>query len=201
MILLYFLHNCAAYGCMTFFSDTLNGRKFDGLEKGVLFAIPYILTAVIMVITSRSSDRTGERHWHVATVYIMSGVCLILSVLLSDHFWLSYVLLCFAIPGPFAALAPFWSIPAEVLPRSVIGLVIGIVNAFGNVGGFAGPYFVGWLKKEYETTPAPFGLSSTGVSFGLLGVGMLICAGLVFLLPKGKHKMQAPGSPGLPNRA
>ncbi len=191
MILLYFLHNCAAYGCMTFLSDTL-GKKFTGLEKGVLLAIPYIITAIIMVITSRSSDRKGERHGHVAAVYTMSGVCLILSVLLSDHFWISYLFMCFAIPGPFAALAPFWAIPVEVLPASVIGLVIGMVNAFGNVGGFAGPYFVGWLKKSY---------GNTDIAFGLLGAGMLICAGLVFLLPRPKVKSLPPGMTPLPNRA
>ena len=54
--------------------------------------------------------------------------------------------MCLAIPGPFAALAPFWAIPTETLPRNVFGPVIGLVNALGNTGGFAGPYIVGWLK-------------------------------------------------------
>jgi hypothetical protein len=49
------------------------------------------------------------------------------------------------------------------------------VNAFGNLGGFAGQYFVGWLEKLYHSTAIPF---------IVLGVGMLICAGLAFLLPK-----------------
>ena len=37
------------------------------------------------------------------------------------HFWLSYGFLCLAIPGPFAALAPFWAIPTETMPRAVFG--------------------------------------------------------------------------------
>jgi MFS family permease len=176
MIALYFLHNCAAYGCMTFFTSGLKGQGFSPMQYGILFAIPYALTAVIMVINSWHSDKTHERRGHVAAVYVMSGISLILSVQLRQYFWLSYVLMCFAIPGPFAALAPFWAIPSETLPRNVMALVMGLVNAFGNLGGFAGQYVVGWLARDYH---------STAIAFDALGVGMLVCAGLAFLLPKG----------------
>jgi sugar phosphate permease len=180
MILLNFLHNSAAYGCMTFFTNGLKGRGFSALQYGILFAIPYVVTALIMVLNSWHSDKTRERRGHVAVVYFMSGTSLILSVLARDHFWISYAFMCLAIPGPFAALAPFWAIPSETLPRSVMGAVMGLVNACGNLGGFAGPYIVGWLVKEYHNTT---------IAFSALGVGMLICAGLAFLLPKAKVQM------------
>ncbi|HEV2393471.1 MAG TPA: MFS transporter [Verrucomicrobiae bacterium] len=175
MVAIYFLHNCAAYGCMTFFTASLKGRGFTGLEYGILFGIPYAVTAIIMLLNSWHSDRTHERRGHVALVYILSGVSLVLSVCLKESFWISYALMCLAIPGPFAAMAPFWAIPAETLPRSVMGLVIGLVNAFGNLGGFAGPYIAGWLKLEYHSIAVPF---------NVLGIGMLVAAGLAFLLPK-----------------
>jgi len=175
MIVMNFFHNAAAYGCMTFFTENLKSRHFSALQYGFLFAAPYALTAVIMVVNSWHSDRTRERRGHVAAVYILSGTSLILSVLMRDHFWLSYALLCLAIPGPFAALAPFWAIPTETLPRNVFGPVIGLVNALGNTGGFAGPYLVGWLKTEYHSVALPF---------TALGLGMLLAAGLAFLLPK-----------------
>ena len=203
MVALYFLHNCAAYGSMTFFTNSLKGQGFSPLQYGILFAVPYAVTAVVMVINSWHSDKTGERRGHVAAVYLMSGVSLILSVFfssqlwisyaelqlqmgyphhaffqffVSNHFWISYVLLCLAIPGPFAAMAPFWAIPGETLPRSVMGVVMGLVNAFGNLGGFVGPYIVGWLAKVNN--------HSTAAGFTALGIGMLGCAVLAFLLPK-----------------
>lgn len=175
MVALYFLHNCAAYGCMTFFTNSLRGHGFTALQYGILFAVPYALTAVVMTINSWHSDKTRERRGHVAAVYFISGASLILSVMLSGHFWISYLLLCLAVPGPFAAVAPFWAIPGETLPRNVMGVVMGLVNAFGNLGGFAGPYIVGWLLKEYQ---------STALAFNVLGAAMLICAALAFLLPK-----------------
>jgi MFS family permease len=174
MVALYFLHNCAAYGCMTFLTSGLQGRNFTHFDYGLLFAVPYAVTAVIMIVNSWHSDKTRERRGHVAAAYAMSGTALILSVAFSNHFWFSYALLCLAIPGPFAAMAPFWAIPAETLPRSVMGIVMGLVNAFGNLGGFAGPYLVGWLTKIYHRTDIPF---------NVLGAGMLVCAVLAFMLP------------------
>ena len=175
LIAMYFLQNGAAYGCMTFFTSSLKGRAFTGLQYGILFGIPYALTAVLMVLNSRHSDTTRERRGHVALAYSLSGISLILSVGLREHFWVSYAFMCLAIPGPFTAMGPFWSIPSETLPRSAVGLVIGLVNAFGNLGGFAGPYIAGWLKQEYQ---------SLAVAFDALGVGLLLGATLAFLLPK-----------------
>jgi sugar phosphate permease len=177
MIALYFLHNCAAYGCMTFFTDGLKGKGFSALQYGFLFAVPYAVTAVVMILNSWHSDKTRERRGHVAAMYFISGTSLILSVAARDHFWVSYAFMCLAIPGPFAAMAPFWAIPSETLPRSVMGIVMGLVNAFGNLGGFAGQYVVGWLVKEYQTTT---------IAFNALGAGMLACVVLAFLLPKTK---------------
>jgi MFS family permease len=186
MIVMNFLHNCAAYGCMAFFTDGLKSKNFSPVQYGFLFAAPYAVTAVIMVINSWHSDKTRERRGHVALVYTLSGVSLVLSVLTREHFWLSYAFMCLAIPGPFAALAPFWAIPTETLPRNVFGPVIGLVNALGNTGGFAGPYIVGWLKTEYHSTAIPF---------NALGMGMLLAAALAFLLPKGTRQVQVVAIP------
>jgi nitrate/nitrite transporter NarK len=175
MLAIYFLHNCAAYGCMTFFTGGLKGRGFSALQYGILFAFPYFVTAILMVLNSWHSDKTRERRAHVAAVYALSGTCLVLSVVLRRDFWFSYALMCLAIPGPFAAMAPFWAIPSETLPRNVMAVIIGLVNAFGNLGGYVGNDIVGWLTKKYHSTAIPF---------TVLGAGMLVCAGLAFLLPK-----------------
>jgi MFS family permease len=180
MLGIYFLHNCAAYGCMTFLTEGLRSKSstFTGLESGILFAVPYVVTAVLMVLNSWHSDKTRERRGHAAIAYAVSGVCLIASVLLKErNFWLSYALLCLAVPGPFVAMAPFWAIPAETLPRSVMGSVMGLVNAIGNLGGFFGPDIVGALKQQTQDVAVPF---------KVLGAGMLVAAGLCFLLPRAR---------------
>jgi MFS family permease len=176
MIAVYFLHNCEAYGCMTFFTDTLKDRGYNASQYGVLFAIPFAFTALIMVAVSRHSDKMRERRCHLAGIYFVSGGSLLLSMVFREHFWLSYALLCLSIPGPSAALAPFWAIPTETLPRNVAGMVIGFVNAFGNLGGYAGPFIVGWLKREYG--------GGIALPFTVLGIGAILAGFLSFLLPK-----------------
>ena len=174
MTIIDFIFSCAGYGCMTFFTSGLRDRKFTGLEYGILFAIPYLVTVAVMMVNSWHSDRTRERRGHVAMVMGLSGACLIFSVMTRNHFWLSYAFMCLAIPGPFAALGPFLAIPAETFPRGFLGPLIGTVIAIGNLGGFIGPYFVGWLLDIYHSVSVPF---------VLLGVGMLTAAALAFFLP------------------
>jgi nitrate/nitrite transporter NarK len=59
---------------------------------------------------------------------------------------------------------------------------MGLVNAFGNLGGYAGQHFVGWMKNEYHNTT---------IAFDTLGAGMLVCVALAFLLPKAKPQIRA----------
>jgi sugar phosphate permease len=180
MLPIYFFQNCAAYGCNTFLSEALkgHGKNFTPFQTGLLYAVPYLVAAVFMIVTSRHSDKTLERRGHVALVYSISGVSLIASVLTSRiSFWLSYGFLCFAIQGPFAGLAPFWAIPVETMPRVVVGFVMGLVNAIGNLGGAAGNSLFGWLKKETGDIVVPF---------AVLGSGLLVGALLCFLLPRRK---------------
>jgi len=178
MLIIYFLQNCANYGCMTFLTDALKseGRPPTGLQFGILFAVPYAVAAVCMIINSSHSDRTRERRGHVAVPYAISGLCMIGSVLLKPYsFWGAYVLLCFAVPGPFTALAPFWAIPAETLPRSVLGSVMGLANAIGNLGGFFGPALIGAMKQQTHSIVLPF---------CVMGMALIIAGAMAFLLPK-----------------
>ncbi|HYV26393.1 MAG TPA: hypothetical protein VFA77_02600, partial [Candidatus Eisenbacteria bacterium] len=61
--------------------------------------------------------------------------------------------------------------------RVILGTVMGLVNAFGNLGGWAGNYAFGWLKEETGDIVVPF---------SVLGGGLLLAALLCFLLPKRK---------------
>jgi sugar phosphate permease len=189
MVPICFLMNFCSYGCNTFLTEALKSpeRNFTTLQTSILFAIPYLVTAIVMVLVSRHSDRAQERRMHVAFVYAVSGVCLIASVQAAKHsFWLSFLFLCFAIQGPFAGLAPFFAIFPETLPAGVIGAAMGLVNALGNFGGWAGPATFGWLKQA---------TGGTAVPFTVMGSAILISAALCVLLPKAKSpsaKVSAP---------
>lgn len=62
-----------------------------------------------------------------------------------------------------------------LFPAKVAGGSLGIINALGNLGGFVGPFIVGWLTTQFMTVFA-------GVYFLAI---MLLCGCVITLtLPK-----------------
>jgi MFS family permease len=175
MVAIYFLLNCGNYGYLFWLPSALeSAKKMSHLLVGILFSVPFVVTAIGMVLFSRHSDRKRERKGHVACALAWGGLLLLASVLSSRPApVLSFLLISLVGAGSYGALGPFWAIPTETLPRSVAGSAMGLVNALGNLGGYFGPLVVGYLNQR------------TGnflYAFGLLSVGFLAGAGLSFLL-------------------
>src|SRR5437762_1034235 len=59
MLPIYFLQNCAAYGCNTFLTEGIKGggHQFTGFQTGLLFAVPYVVAAAVMTLNSRHTDK------------------------------------------------------------------------------------------------------------------------------------------------
>ncbi len=175
MVVIYFLLNSGNYGYLFWLPSALESEKhLSNFVVGVLFAIPFVVTGIGMVMISRHSDKKRERKRHVAGAMIWGGVFLLASVLLSPHsFVLSFVAIVVVGAGSFGALGPFWAIPSETLPRSVSGSAMGLINALGNLGGFFGPVVVGYLNKRT-------GNFTSG--FAALGVGFILAALLTWFV-------------------
>ena len=175
MVAIYFLLNSGNYGYLFWLPSALeNAKSMSNLRVGELFSIPFLVTAVGMVLFSRHSDWTGERKRHVAFALAWGGLFLLASVLANRPApALSFVLISLVGAGSYGALGPFWAIPTETLPRSVAGSAMGLINALGNLGGYFGPLAVGYLNQR------------TGnflFAFGVLSVGFLVGSGLALLL-------------------
>jgi len=116
-----------------------------------------------------SSDRSGERRWHTAISMLLIAVGLAFSVLPHGVF-LPMLLFCVAAAGLYGYLPCFWSIPSGFLCGTAAAASIGLINSVGNLGGFAGPYIVGYLTKATHSFTG-------GVLY--LSVCSLMSAGLV----------------------
>ena len=147
-------------------------------------ALPYLAAAIMTVAIGWSSDRTGERRWHVAS-------CLLLGV--AGFAWAAYAhslvaaLLAFGVAavGYFSMMGPFWALPTRVLGGQAAAGGVAIITMIGSLGGFAGPYLTGVFKR-----------STGNFTAGLLVVGGLgaLGAGLCLALPKAaaKEPLQTP---------
>jgi ACS family tartrate transporter-like MFS transporter len=109
-------------------------------------AIPYVVAAVGMVIIGAHSDRTGERRWHVAGSALVGASGFALTALAPATVATSLAALSLAAAGIWGALGPFWTMPAAFLRGTAAAGGIAIVNSVGNLGGFVGPFFVGYVR-------------------------------------------------------
>ena len=88
--------------------------RAGAVTVGRFGALPYLAAAICTVLIGRSSDRTGERRWHIAG-------CLLLAA--AGFGWAAYAhslvsaLLAFGLAaiGYWSMMGPFWTLPTRVL--------------------------------------------------------------------------------------
>ncbi len=131
-------------------------KSFGGLSNmqvGLLAAVPYILAAVAMVWWGYHSDRTGDRKWHLAIAALVGAAGLAGSALATEPAW-SFAALCVAAIGIWSMFGVFWAIPADFLSGLAAAGGFALINSIGTLGGFAGPFLVGFVRERTGTFSA-----------------------------------------------
>jgi MFS transporter, ACS family, tartrate transporter len=130
---------------------------------GSMVALPYALAALVMVAWCRHSDRSGERTGHIAVAALVGFAGLVGGSLARDSAVLTVLAISIGVSGTLAILPVFWTLPASRLRGAAAAGAIALINAVGNIGGFAGPYAVGWLKQLTGSFAAGLVLTACGV--------------------------------------
>ena len=113
---------------------------------GYMIALAAAAGAVAMIVNGFHSDRGGERRWHVAVPALtMSLLMLVAGLHLRG--WVAAVVLLMAMPVFFAMQAPWVATMTELFRGEKAALAIATVNMLGIVGGFLGPYWMGWMRE------------------------------------------------------
>ena len=135
---------------------------------GLVTAIPYIFAVVGMLAVSSWSDHTGNRRVAIAVPLAIGAVALTIGQVV-HHPIVNIVLLVIVAIGVYSPYGPYWAVPGAYLRIEVLAGGLGLINALGNLGGFVGPYLVGWLT---DVT----GSAATGyyALAGLLVVGAVL---------------------------
>jgi sugar phosphate permease len=148
LTLAYVCINATVYG-FTFWLPTII-KKYSAssdLVVSLLSAPVFAAGIVSILIVGWSSDRTKERRWHAAVCMIIASVGLFLAVSAKDHLALAVAMFSFAAVGLYGYLPGFWALPTSFLSGTAAAASIGLINSVGNLGGFVGPYVVGYLTK------------------------------------------------------
>lgn len=119
---------------------------------GWLVAIPYSAAVACMVLTSRHSDRSGERRWHIALPALVGASALAASTFVPQTPLWAMVTLTVATMGILTSLAQFWVLPPAFLGGAAAAAGIALINSVGNLAGFMSPFVVGWIKDATGST-------------------------------------------------
>lgn len=147
LTLAYFFIVTAVYG-FQFWLPTIiqNLSGLSNMLVTLIAAIPYCVGLVGVLIIGWSSDRSGERRWHTALSMLVTAIGLLLSVTFHNNTALALSMFCLAAIGIYGYLPGFWALPTSFLSGAAAAASIGLINSFGNLGGFVGPYVVGYLS-------------------------------------------------------
>jgi ACS family tartrate transporter-like MFS transporter len=148
LALLYFLIVVALYGFGLWLPQLVRGLAGWGdFEVGLVTAIPYIVGAIGMVAIGARSDRTGERHLHIAAAALIGATGFVGVAYL--HTPVAGILaLSLAALGVLGTLGVFWSLPTTFLKDQAAAGGIAFINSMGALGGFVGPYLLGVVKDR-----------------------------------------------------
>jgi MFS transporter, ACS family, tartrate transporter len=171
--LVYFGIPACMYGVTLWLPSAIRSLSALGyFSTGLVAAVPYFVTAVVMVLVARHSDRSGERMWHTALPALAGAAALGLAA----YGWTPFLVIAgmsLGMVGAESMTGPFWAQATSRLSAGSAAASIAVINSVGNLGGYFGPYIIGWARGD-------------GGSFrgGLLAVGavLAVSAGTVLVV-------------------
>ncbi|MBP9105939.1 MAG: MFS transporter [Gemmatimonadaceae bacterium] len=140
---------------------------------GMLSAIPYGVATVAMVLAGQSSDRRGERRWHLVGSALIGAVGLVGAAWFRTEPVAGMIAFSVAAAGILSLPPLFWTIPTTLLRGVSAAAGIAAINSVGNLSGFVSPYMIGTITDA--TGEATIGLYVLAASL-VASAGLSIAA-------------------------
>jgi len=147
LALIYFGTSAGLYTLGIWAPQIIKQMGVSSMTVGLLNAIPPTVSVIAMVLWSRHSDRTGERTWHVIIACLAAATGLVVAATSGSLLGLIAALTLVNV-GISCAKPPLWTMPTMFLSGAAAATGIATINSIGNLGGFAGPAMIGWIKDQ-----------------------------------------------------
>jgi ACS family tartrate transporter-like MFS transporter len=146
----------------------IKGLGLSNQQVGFVNAIPFIGGVIAMIYWGRHADRHKEYRLHFAAACAVASGGLLVAAATGNSVW-AIVGLTIAALGGYGALPTFWPLPTAFLSGTAAAGGIALVNSIGNLGGFTGPYVLGWLRATTNGfTAGLYFLAATALAAGLV---------------------------------
>jgi len=145
--LIYFCYITNSTGLGTWLPKIV--QRISGLSQTqviLISGIPWLAALPAMLWSASHSDRTSERKLHAAVPILLFGVALLVSVFAGNQIGLAIAAFSVATMALYSFPSPFWALPTVFLSGPAAAASIALINSIGNLGGFLGPYVIGYLS-------------------------------------------------------
>lgn len=145
--LCYFCLTVAMYGFQLWLPQIIKSLgNLSDTTTALVSAIPAASQALGILVVGTSSDRTGDRRYHMAGAAFLGALGFAGTALLSANPVAALACLCLTAFGIWGTVGPFWARTTATVSGDAAAASIALINSIGNLGGFAGPYVVGAIK-------------------------------------------------------
>src|SRR5258708_1107290 len=172
--MIYLMSVTANYGIVFFMPQIIKGIGLTNMMTGVVSSVPYIIGIIGLLAWGWSSDRNGERRWHLIAASTVGALGFAFAAWSGASYW-ALIGMSAATVGIYGSRASFWPMPSIFLTGTAAAGAIALINATGNLGGYVGPFIVGWIKDST-------GSFENGLYF--LAACSLACAAITFFAPR-----------------
>jgi MFS family permease len=122
-------------------------------QTGLVNAVPFGISAVVMILWGRHSDKTGERVWHNALPLAWMVLAMCGTFFAIHNLWAMIPLLTLIAAGTYASKGPFWALCSEWLGAGAAAAGLAQINALGNLSAFGFNYLIGYITAETGSFP------------------------------------------------
>ena len=150
LAMIYFTSVIAGYGITFFLPQIVKGLGHSNFVTGLLTAIPYVIGVIGLICWGHSSDRRKERRWHLIVASLVAAIGLAGTAFFTGSAW-ALVTMSVAAVGLYGSRPCFWPMPSLFLTGAAAAGGIALINSIGNLGGYVGPFIVGWIKQSTDS--------------------------------------------------
>jgi len=145
--MMYFMSVTANYGIVFFMPQIVKGIGLSNTMTAFVSSVPYIIGTIGLIVWGWSSDRNRERRWHLIVASSLAAAGLVFAGWSGSSYW-ALLGMSAATIGIYGSRASFWPMPSIFLTGTAAAGAIALINATGNLGGYVGPFIVGWIKDS-----------------------------------------------------
>ena len=164
-----------------------NAGVSDTLHIGWLTMVPYLVAVVFNLTIGRSSDRRGERRWHMAGCALLTSAGYLVCAMTAGQLLPLMIGMSMIMAGIIAWMPIFWTIPPRFLAGVAAAAGIALINSLGQLGGVIAPFMIGRIRDLTGAT--------TSALYMLSLVSLLAVALILWGVPKVYYRTQSEPEP------